>query len=330
MIESLESRRLLAASLDGGVLTVTGTELNDRISIGVRGTQVVVLDGRTFFRFDAAAVDRVVVDALGGGDSVSLSDTLTKPATVNGGAGNDRLRGGGGTDTLNGGEGNDALDGGAGDDNLDGGAGDDRLGGGVSGADALTGGDGRDGADYSRRIAAVNVSLDGQANDGAEGEGDNVAADVEAVHGGSGDDTLTGSDGANVLSGGDGNDTLNGGGGADALNGGAGNDTVNGDGGDDRLGGGDGDDTVSGGDGNDWLVGGLGADRLLGGAGNDRIVALDGVIDTVDGGEGTDGAQTDADDVVSNVEMRRTPGSVSPTTPRVRPTPTPTPTTTRR
>ena len=306
MIETFESRRLLAVTLDGGVLTVTGGDAADRISIGLRRTEIFVRLNDSFARFSAASVQSIVVNAGAGNDGVALQPSLNKPATLNGGAGNDRLTGGAGGDTLNGGDGDDMLDGGG-------------------GGDVLSGGGGRDGANYARRTAAVSVSLDGNPNDGAADEGDNVADDVEGVHGGSGDDTLTGSSAANILAGGAGNDTISGGGGSDGLNGGPGNDVLNGDGGndglnggpgndvlngdggDDRLNGADGDDTVNGGDNNDWLVGGAGIDRLNGGTGNDRLLSADTSADVLDGGDGTDGAMIDSlDVVVLNVEMTRT------------------------
>ena len=90
---------------------------------------------------------------------------------------------------------------------LDGQAGADTLFGGW-GADALLGGPGADTADYSYRTAALSVDLDGKANDGAAGEGDSVASDVESIVGGSADDRLRGGPGANRLSGGGGTDTL--------------------------------------------------------------------------------------------------------------------------
>jgi len=44
MLESLESRRLLAASIDGGLLTVTGTGKKDIISVFIDGTDKTKLD----------------------------------------------------------------------------------------------------------------------------------------------------------------------------------------------------------------------------------------------------------------------------------------------
>src|SRR5206468_2648379 len=87
--------------------------------------------------------------------------------SATGGSDDDVLSGNGGNGTLSGGSGNDLLDGGA-------------------GADVMSGGAGVDTANYSGRTAAVTVTLDGAANDGEAGEGDNV--DTEKVLGGSADD----------------------------------------------------------------------------------------------------------------------------------------------
>ena len=98
--------------------------------------------------------------------------------------------------------------------------------------------------------------------------------------GGEGNDTLTGSGGADELTGGNGND---------ALAGGAGPDKVNGDNGNDTLDGGSEDDVLRGGNGNDSVLGGGETDRLEGDAGADT---LDGGLgpDVYDGGSGSDTA----------------------------------------
>jgi Ca2+-binding RTX toxin-like protein len=247
-------------------------------------------------------------DEVSGGDGNDVLD---------GGAGDDNVRGGDGDDQASGGAGNDRLDFGLagfvddythGQDILDGGPGDDQVDGGPPGDkehDVLGGGDGSDTADYGRRTAALDVSLDGQSDDGESGEKDNVQADVENVIGGSNDDTLTGSAAPNRLEGHGGDDTIDGRAGDDALvggvndpggdnlGGGAGNDTMSGGPGDDQLAGGDGDDAASGGGGTDIVEGEDGADSLTGGAGGDTVNGEDG-NDTLYGGEvalvGGDGA----------------------------------------
>ena len=91
-------------------------------------------------------------------------------------------------------DGNDVLYGEAGSDSFYGYNGNDRMVGG-SEADAFYGGDGIDTVDYSASTLAVTVTLDDQLfNDGALGEKDRVFTDVENVLGGSGNDTVQGSD----------------------------------------------------------------------------------------------------------------------------------------
>jgi hypothetical protein len=98
--------------------------------------------------------------------------------------------------------------------------------------------------------------------------------------GGSGNDTLEGSNLSDLLLGGIGNDTLKGIGGVDTLYGGDG---------DDRLYGGAGIDFLHGENHNDFLDGGSGADYLYGGAGADALFGgLSDEADTVTGGSGAD------------------------------------------
>jgi Ca2+-binding RTX toxin-like protein len=180
-------------------------------------------------------------------------------------------------------------------------------------ANALSGGPGTDEVTYLDRAAQpVDVALDGIANDGAAGEGDNVAS-MENITGGGGGDRLEGNQADNVLSGLGGDDTLVGRGGSDRLDGGAdGFDTasyedrqpaegvavtLNGSGGGngetdtlanfERLLGGDGDDQLTGSPGNDVIAGALGADIVDGDDGNDTLDGGDGP-DSLFGGAGSD------------------------------------------
>jgi RTX calcium-binding nonapeptide repeat (4 copies) len=108
------------------------------------------------------------------------------------------LSGGRGADVISGAAGDDNILGGAGDDTLDGGSGNDRLLG-LQGADVLRGGEGIDTVVFDDHTDPVTVTIDGRADDGAVGEGDDVAPDVENVTGGHGANRLVGSDAANTL-----------------------------------------------------------------------------------------------------------------------------------
>ena len=148
MVEGLEGRQLLSATLVNGVLTVTGTAGADRIELERKGSsQLRVRDnGRDRF-FSYAAVQSIVVNGLAGGDRIELehegSDAVNKPSTLNGGDGSDRIEGGPNVDTISGGAGNDEIRGRAGNDALTGDAGNDRVDG-DSGNDVISGGDGDD------------------------------------------------------------------------------------------------------------------------------------------------------------------------------------------
>jgi len=96
-------------------------------------------------------------------------------------------------------------------------------------AGVINGGEGTDTVDYLSTPArgGLSVSLDGQANDGTSGEGDNVMADVENVIGSAyNDNVLIASRAANRLEGQGANDRLVGGAGKDYLVGWAGSHTL--------------------------------------------------------------------------------------------------------
>ena len=114
---------------------------------------------------------------------------------------------------------------------------------------------------------------------------------AQKVEGGSGNDTIVGTDETDVILGHAGNDSISSGAGGDIVFGGDGDDNINtyyGNGqGDDILFGNDGSDDLRGGDGNDQLIGGADDDILSGGTGDDLLRGGAG-DDTLRGGEGQD------------------------------------------
>ncbi|MDP2989064.1 MAG: calcium-binding protein, partial [Kiritimatiellota bacterium] len=254
--------------------------------------------------------------------------------TIDALGGNDRVDGGAGNDTVYGGNGNDTLTGGAGDDTLIGGAGNDSY---LFDTDSALGtdtiiedsGGGTDTLNFTGSSNALTVDLGVTGNQVVNSNLtiNLLAAQVENLTGGGGNDVLTGNDLNNTINGGNGNDIITGAGGNDTLNGGAGNDVFVYDTdsplGRDVVNGGTGTDTldfsaslssitvnlattasdqtvngnlilrlsnvenVFGGDGDDILTGNGSANVLLGGNGNDILVGGAG-NDTLNGGDGYD------------------------------------------
>jgi Ca2+-binding RTX toxin-like protein len=295
--------------------TLVGGGGND-FFVGGAGQDVADYSART------SPVTVTIDDTADDGEPGENDNVERDVEVVVGGSAADHLVGDGAKNVLRGGPGDDTLNGQGGDDTLKGQGGSDVLDGGA-GADDLSGGAGNDVATWAGRADPVTATLDGQANDGVEGEHDLVETDVEGLEGGDGGDTLIGNGRANVLRGGPGPDTLDGkGDGAqsccDALAGGAGDDTLKGGppgSDDDSLDGGAGTDlatyasrtqgltivldlgggedeitgveNVRGGSGDDAIAGNTGDNVLTGGPGNDRLVGEQGA-DTLVGGAGAD------------------------------------------
>ncbi len=192
--------------------TITGTARADVLS-GTAGADVICGLGGN--------------DRLSGGGGADVLFGGGGNDVLDGGAGADLVQGGPGGDTVQGGTGDDSLWGGTGDDTVHGGPGADRMRG-SGGSDALSGGAGGDVVTYPLRGVALRLSIGDGANDGARGEGDEIAADVEDLRGGMGNDTIIGSNAGNRLFGLGGNDRLVGGRGNDGLAGGAGTDVIDG------------------------------------------------------------------------------------------------------
>lgn len=322
-IEPLESRRLLAASLEGDLLHITGTAAADEIRVFASAGDVVARVNRVEHAFARSAVRGLVVDAFRGNDHVEISARLALPATLLGSGGNDTLIGGPAADRLDGGTGDDVLHGTAGDDTLLGSFGDDALNGwqgrdlliSGQGEDSLSGGEGIDTADYawltetrrdpvnrlSKLRYGVVVMLHEDQRALASGSVDHIGADVEAIDGSRFRDRMTGNTLANYFRGRAGPDVLRGGGGDDTLIGDSGADQLSGNAGHDHIHAGDGHDLAWGGAGDDYLLGGGGDDQLHGNAGRDSLhggpgadtLRGNGGVDTLRGGGGDDRANAE-------------------------------------
>jgi hypothetical protein len=145
-IEQLESRQLLAATLTGTTLNITGTSKGEAIHVNQIGSNILVKIGKTApsKTFPISSVKTIEIDAGAGNDHVL--DTFSAPGiatSIFGSNGNDTLEGSSGNDFLHGGAGNDRLLANAGSDTLVGGGGDDVLIGGA-GNDTVNGSDGSD------------------------------------------------------------------------------------------------------------------------------------------------------------------------------------------
>jgi len=270
---------------------------------------------------DYSARTAAVSVALNGANDVIVTvggiaeDTIRNIENLLGGSGNDVLTGDDLANAMYGREGNDVIDGGSGNDIIRGDAGND----------VLDGGAGVDLADYFEKTTAVVVTLAGAADAVVTigGVAEDTIRNIEKVHGGSGNDELTGDGQANELYGLAGNDILRGGDGNDVLRGGLGKDVLDGgdgagdwadyvdksaaivvtlNGANDAIVtvGGIAEDTIrnieniQGSWGNDVFVGDSAANELRGDFGDDFLQGGGG-NDVLDGGPGWDGARPGSD-----------------------------------
>jgi Ca2+-binding RTX toxin-like protein len=326
---------IVSAGIDG-----TTVEVSDAAGLQA-GDGCTLNEG--FGKIECPVPTGPIVVHTGGGDDRLAVLGFASGANLDGkvqadlGDGNDTFKGsefgeavsgGGGVDTLEGEQGNDTLDGGAGDDTIDGDRGADTLRGGDGNdtfdpdgyagsgewaADVVDGGAGVDTADLYGASGAeadrpkFNLTLDGVANDGRDGEGDNITAVEKLKFNAAG--TFVGDDAANDVTAPEtgSNGSYDGRGGDDViLAGDAHGDTLNGGAGNDQLTAGFGNDTIVGGPGQDIIQ----ADRpgrcnelhcdLPGGAlGDDTIDVRDGEVDTVNCGIGNDKVTADANDSIA-------------------------------
>jgi len=322
VIELLETRRLLSASVTAKTLNIAGTSKADNLSLSYSnstGNITVRMNSEKAQTFAASKLQAINIATLAGNDNITLPSNLPTTIffmTIDGGDGNDVINGSNLNDNEIGGNGNDSLFGNNGDDSLFGQAGDDSLSGGAGNKDRIYPGLGNDNCSggagtfdtltYQDRKDGVTSRIDGGGASGnlGTGEHDTVANDFENAVGGDGNDRVIGNAGSNVVGGAKGNDTLDGGLGNDTIYGDEGTDTVTyasrtkpvfvfinsgkGNSGETR----EGDMLITienaiGGSGADSLVGDSHNNALTGGAGNDTLVGGKG-NDSFDGGAGKD------------------------------------------
>jgi Ca2+-binding RTX toxin-like protein len=265
-------------------------------------------------------VDATAVPANDGGGGALLTH-------IEAGEGDDRLSTGATADETYPGPGADHVTTGDGDDRVE------AAESAPDGPDHLDLGAGHDSALFWLALGPLAVSLDGIANDGGPGEGDNLI-DAESVQTGIGDDLLVGSDreieegfgagpGADTIIGLAGDDVIHGSSEPfdpaddDLIVGGPGDDTIFGESGEDEVSAGAGNDLVdlgygddrgTGGAGRDSLVGDVGADQLRGGAGSDRLEAGNNAgsgpaaLDRLNCGRGADRARAERRDRLRRCE----------------------------
>jgi RTX calcium-binding nonapeptide repeat (4 copies) len=249
----------------GIVVRAAPGEVND-ISVSRVPRGIVISDGgapltgrcrvaRSGGRFCRGEFDGVDV-FLGDGDDRLVHSTAG--GTIEGGPGDDDIRVTNAIYLLTGGPGADRMD--------------------ASGALTAT-------VSYADHTDGVTVRLDGVADDGSAGEGDNVLGAVTGLRGGSG------------------NDTLEAGPRGSGLFGEAGDDTLVGSPETDSLFGGEGADELLAGEGNDHLSGEAGPDLLSGGGGADEVSYGGSEPLRLSIGDGAnDGAAGEGDDIREDVE----------------------------
>jgi ELWxxDGT repeat protein len=193
-------------------LRIFGSNGDDQITLDASGGVTHVLINGAASDFATSSFSGIEINALGGDDSVLLTDAIQTSAVINGNGGLSTLRGGSGNDVLSG---LGQLDGRSGDDTLSGegtllgGAGNDTINGGsysdphIDGETILDGGAGND---LIRATAHPATLIGGDGNDSLVG-----SADADSILGGAGDDSLNSGRGDDTLDGESGHDTLVGG-----------------------------------------------------------------------------------------------------------------------
>jgi Ca2+-binding RTX toxin-like protein len=278
---------ILAGAGDDTIIAATG---NDAIDAGAGDDTIVaqsgdgddIIDGGDDTdTLDMSSIDADVTVDLDAATARSVdtgNDVVTNIENVVTGSGDDTVTGSDDANVIDTGAGNDTVTAAAGADAIDAGTGDDTI---VAeagdGNDIIDGGGGTDTLDMSTIDADVTVDLDAATARSAD-TGNDTVTNIENIVTGSGDDTVTGSDDANIIDTGAGDDAVTAAAGADVIDAGAGDDTI----------------VAQSGDGDDIIDGGGGTDTL-------DMSTIDADV-TVDLDAGTANSHDTGNDVVTNVE----------------------------
>jgi hypothetical protein len=294
-------------SIVGTTLYITGGNTSDYAAINPAGSKS---DGTTGLQVAATlnnvwisqtfnqTFSAIVIVGLNGNDNFQLATTLTLPANITEGNGNNYIQTGGGNDFITFGTGSNQVFGGGGNktivdqdaagtsayfqlgngnNTITMGAGNDQvvLGGGNN---TVTAGNGND-AVTSTGTGNNTVTL-GNGNDYLNtGNGSDVitlGSGNENILTGAGTKTITAGNGNNFVSAGGGNVAVTMGNGNDNIQLGGGTDTVTLGDGNDYVSAGNGNDTVTVGNGNDTIQLGNGSNVIVEGNGNDYVSAGNG------------------------------------------------------
>lgn len=157
----------LNVTTTGNVLNVAGTTANEQIVVKQSDTTFTIVNG-SWSTTVTGTFTQVVVKCTGGTDSVTIDASVTIPATLYGGTGNDTLVGNNAGDTFYAGTGSNKMVGGAGNDTF--------VTVGNTGGDSVTGGAGND--SFWMGAAANEVVTDLSAAENAAGHLHRIASFV--------------------------------------------------------------------------------------------------------------------------------------------------------
>ena len=246
--------------IENGCLHIIGTVADSSLTLLLRGgapsTLDVIVNGVLEFSLNRETFNCIVINARDGNDTVIIDEangvfTDTEITTVIGGPGTDSLIGGSGGETFvwNPGDNSDIVEGNLGSDTIqvNGGNGEEQFT--VTANGTRVRFDRLGTSPFFLDIGTCeNLALNANGGNDSLACTGNLAPLIKiTADGGPGDDTLLGSNGADVLIGGDNNDFIDGQQGADTAQMGAGNDVFQWDPG-------DGSDIIEGQAGNDTLL----------------------------------------------------------------------------